>query len=82
VRVATVDPGMVAETEFSLVRFRGDAPRAAAVYRGLTPLSPQDVAEVVVYVATRPPHVNLAETVILPTDQAGATSVHRRDEPR
>lgn len=82
VRVATVDPGMVADTEFSLVRFHGDAERAAAVYRGVTPLSPEDVAEVIVYVATRPPHVNVAETVLLPTDQAGAMSVHRRTEPR
>jgi NADP-dependent 3-hydroxy acid dehydrogenase YdfG len=82
VRVATVDPGMVAETDFSLVRFHGDADRAAAVYRGMTPLSPQDVAELIVYVATRPPHVNVAETVILPTDQASATSVHRRSEDR
>jgi NADP-dependent 3-hydroxy acid dehydrogenase YdfG len=82
VRVATVDPGMVADTEFSMVRFRGDAARASAVYRGLTPLSPEDVAEVIVYVATRPPHVNIAETVVLPTDQAGAMHVHRRTEPR
>ncbi len=80
VRVATVDPGMVAETEFSLVRFHGDALRAAAVYRGLTPLTPGDVAETIVYVATRPPHVNVAETVLLPTDQASATNVHRRSE--
>jgi NADP-dependent 3-hydroxy acid dehydrogenase YdfG len=80
VRVATVDPGLVAETEFSLVRFHGDAERAAAVYRGLTPLTPGDVAETIVYVATRPPHVNVAETVILPTDQASATNVHRRSD--
>jgi len=82
VRVATVDPGMVGETEFSQVRFRGDAERASAVYRGVTPLTPQDVAEVIVYVASRPAHVNIAETVILPTDQAGATSVNRRSGPR
>ena len=82
VRVATVDPGLVGQTEFSLVRFHGDAARASAVYRGLTPLSPDDVAEVVVYVATRPPHVNIAETVILPTDQASATNVNRRTEER
>ncbi len=80
VRVATVDPGLVAPTEFSLVRFHGDADRASAVYRGLTPLTPDDVAEVIVYVATRPAHVNLAEIVILPTDQASATNVHRRTE--
>ena len=82
VRVATVDPGMVADTEFSLVRFHGDAERAAAVYRGLTPLTPADVADAIVYVATRPPHVNIAETVILPTDQASATNVHRRSDAR
>jgi 3-hydroxy acid dehydrogenase/malonic semialdehyde reductase len=82
VRVATVDPGLVAQTEFSLVRFHGDAERASAVYRGMTPLRPEDVAELIVYIATRPPHVNVAETVILPTDQASATSVHRRSEER
>lgn len=79
VRVATVDPGMVGETEFSLVRFHGDEPRASAVYRGLRPLLPEDVAEVVVFVATRPPHVNLAEILLLPADQASATLVHRRE---
>ena len=82
VRVATVDPGMVGQTEFSLVRFHGDAERASAVYRGVTPLRPEDVAEVIVYVATRPAHVNVAETVILPTDQASATNVHRRTDDR
>lgn len=82
VRVATVDPGMVGQTEFSLVRFHGDADRASAVYRGVTPLTPDDVAEVIVFVATRPSHVNLAETVVLPTDQASATNVHRRTEER
>jgi serine 3-dehydrogenase len=82
VRVATVDPGMVGQTEFSLVRFHGDADRAAGVYRGVTPLAPDDVAEVIVFVATRAPHVNVAETVILPTDQASATNVYRRTEER
>ena len=82
VRVATVDPGMVMDTEFSLVRFHGDAERAAAVYRGVTPLTAADVADVIVYVASRPPHVNIAETVILPTDQASATNVYRRSETR
>jgi NADP-dependent 3-hydroxy acid dehydrogenase YdfG len=82
VRVATVDPGMVADTEFSVVRFHGDADRASAVYRGMTPLRPEDVAELIVYVATRPAHVNIAETVILPTDQASATNVHRRSDAR
>jgi NADP-dependent 3-hydroxy acid dehydrogenase YdfG len=82
VRVATVDPGLVGDTEFSLVRFRGDAERASAVYRGLTPLRPEDVADLVVYVATRPAHVNVAETVLFPTDQASATNVHRRRAER
>ena len=78
VRVASVDPGMV-ETEFSLVRFHGDAARASSVYRGMQPLLAADVAEVIVFAATRPPHVNLAETLLLPTDQASAVNVHRRD---
>lgn len=80
VRVCTVDPGLVA-TEFSEVRFHGDRRRAAAVYRGLTPLSADDVAEVIRFAATRPAHVVLAETLLLPADQASATRVHRRGEP-
>lgn len=77
VRVLTVDPGMV-ETEFSEVRFHGDRRRAEAVYAGLTPLSAEDVADVVVFAATRPPHVSLAQILLLPTDQASTTQVHRR----
>ena len=77
VRVSTVDPGMV-ETEFSLVRFHGDADRAGKVYQGLTPLSPDDVADAVLYCATRPPHVNISEVIIMPTAQAAATIVHRK----
>ena len=76
VRVATVDPGLV-DTEFSSVRFHGDDARAAAVYKGMTPLRPEDVAEIILFVATRPPHVTLAEAVVLPTDQASAIHVHR-----
>lgn len=78
VRVCSVDPGMV-ETEFSQVRFHGDRDRAAAVYRGTTALSAADVAEVVHFAASRPDHVDLAEVLLLPTDQASATSVHRRE---
>ncbi len=77
VRVSTVDPGLV-ETEFSVVRFSGDRERADAVYEGMTPLTPDDVAEAVVWVADRPPHVQVAEVVLLPTDQASATRVARR----
>lgn len=76
VRVSTVDPGMV-ETEFSVVRFRGDRERAEGVYRGMTPLTAADVADAVLWAATRPPHVDVAEVLLLPTDQASATMVHR-----
>lgn len=76
IRVATVDPGMV-ETEFSLVRFHGDAERAGKVYRGVTPLSAEDVAETILWVATQPAHVCIAEVVMMPTAQASATVVHR-----
>ncbi len=76
VRVCNVDPGMV-ETEFSLVRFRGDAERAAQVYRGLQPLSARDVAEVVLFAATRPPHVNIQDILVMPTHQATIHHVHR-----
>lgn len=77
VRVSTVDPGMVL-SEFSEVRFHGDRDRADAVYKGMTPLSPDDVAEAVVWIAAQPSHVQIAEIVILPTDQASVTHVHRR----
>ena len=76
-RVSQVSPGMV-ETEFSLVRFRGDTERAGKVYKGLTPLSPDDIAEAVVYCATRPLHVNISEMIVMPTDQASTTLVHRK----
>ena len=77
VRVSTVDPGMV-ETEFSTVRFKGDEDRARRVYAGMTPLSADDIADAVLWVATRPPHVNVDEIIIKPTDQASATQVHRQ----
>lgn len=77
VRVTGVDPGMV-ETEFSRVRFRNDDARADAVYRNFPPLQPEDIADSVVYCATRPPHVNISEMIIWPTDQRGATVSHPR----
>jgi NADP-dependent 3-hydroxy acid dehydrogenase YdfG len=76
IRVTEVDPGLV-ETEFSLVRL-GDAERARAVYKGMTPLVAADVADCIVWAVTRPSHVNIDEIVIRPRDQATATTVHRR----
>jgi NADP-dependent 3-hydroxy acid dehydrogenase YdfG len=77
VRITEVDPGMV-ETEFSVVRFGGDEDRADAVYRGLQPLTADDVADCVRFAVTRPSHVNIDSLVVLPRDQAGARDVHRR----
>jgi 3-hydroxy acid dehydrogenase / malonic semialdehyde reductase len=77
VRVTSVDPGMV-ETEFSNVRFHGDNQRADKVYQGLTPLTPDDIADVIFFCATRPPHVNINEVILMPVDQASATLVNRR----
>ncbi|EHN11479.1 Short chain dehydrogenase [Patulibacter medicamentivorans] len=76
VRVIEVDPGMV-ETEFSAVRFDGDQARADAVYDGMTPLSADDVADVISFAVTRPAHVNLDQVVVRPRDQATARDVHR-----
>lgn len=75
-RVCTVDPGLV-ETEFSIVRFHGDVDRAKNVYKGLKPLSGDDIAETVFYCASRPPHIQIAEVVMFPTAQRSATIVHR-----
>jgi 3-hydroxy acid dehydrogenase / malonic semialdehyde reductase len=77
VRVSSVDPGLV-ETDFSKVRFGGDAERADAVYATTDPLKPEDVADAVVYCASRPPHVNIAEVVLMPTAQSSATMIYRR----
>ena len=77
VRVSTVDPGAV-ETNFSVVRFKGDTKRAAAVYEGMDALTPNDVADAVLYCATRPPHTNISEVIIMPTDQASATLISRK----
>lgn len=76
VRVSTIDPGLV-ETEFSMVRFHGDRDRAKAVYENTNPLTAADVADAVVYAATRPAHVNVAELILLASDQATATTVLR-----
>lgn len=75
-RVTTIDPGMV-ETEFSEVRFRGDTARAAKVYENITPLTPEDVADAIVYAVTRPAHVNISEVLLTPVAQANSLLFHR-----
>jgi len=75
-RVSSIDPGLV-ETEFSIVRFEGDKEKAANVYRGMEPLIGDDIADVAVYIASRPAHVQIADVVVFPTAQAAATTVHR-----
>lgn len=76
IRVSQIDPGMV-ETDFSLVRFGGDAERAAAVYKGVHPLTAEDIAECVAFVATRPSHVDIDQMVIRPRDQARVHLLNR-----
>jgi len=80
VRVTTIDPGMV-ETDFSLVRFHGDEERAAKVYTGLTPLTPEDVADAIVWAASRPAHVNIARVSITSIHQANSLLFHREPQP-
>jgi 3-hydroxy acid dehydrogenase / malonic semialdehyde reductase len=77
IRVSTVDPGMV-ETEFSMVRFKGDKERAKKVYAGLKSLTADDVADAVFYCASRPAHVNILEMIIVPSAQASVSVVHRK----
>lgn len=78
VRVTTVDPGMV-ETDFSVVRFRGDHERAAKVYKGIQPLTGEDVAEAIVWAASRPAHVNIARILLTPVQQANSLLFHRNE---
>jgi 3-hydroxy acid dehydrogenase / malonic semialdehyde reductase len=75
-RITTVDPGL-AETEFSIVRFKGDAEKAAAVYRGVDPLHPEDIAECIVFALTRPWHVNVDEIVVKARNQASGARIIR-----
>ena len=76
IKVSEVKPGMT-ETEFSLVRFKGDDDRAKTVYKGYTPLSAEDVADLITFIATRPAHVNIADALILPSVQARSGMVHK-----
>ncbi|MEQ8164596.1 MAG: SDR family oxidoreductase [Alphaproteobacteria bacterium] len=80
VRVTNIEPGMT-ETEFSLVRFGGDAAKAYEVYRGIDPLTAEDIAETIAWCLSRPPHVNINRVELMPTAQAtGAFAVHRNTE--
>jgi NADP-dependent 3-hydroxy acid dehydrogenase YdfG len=77
IRVSTVDPGL-AETEFSIVRFKGDTKKARELYAGTHPLVAGDIADILVWIATRPPHVNIDELVVKPVDQVDVGKVFRR----
>eukprot|EP00002_Diphylleia_rotans_P030862 TRINITY_DN6388_c0_g1_i1.p1 TRINITY_DN6388_c0_g1~~TRINITY_DN6388_c0_g1_i1.p1 ORF type:complete len:261 (+),score=46.00 TRINITY_DN6388_c0_g1_i1:71-853(+) len=79
IRVTAINPGLV-ETEFSLVRFKGDADQAKKPYVGIQPLSGDDVADAVLYAASRPPHVQISQIEIMPTHQASPTHVHRKSD--
>jgi 3-hydroxy acid dehydrogenase / malonic semialdehyde reductase len=76
IKVSSVSPGAV-ETEFSLVRFKGDQERADKVYDGFVPLGPEDIADLIQFIITRPTHVNIQDVLIMPTAQASATLFHR-----
>lgn len=76
VRVSTVDPGLV-ETDFSIVRFKGDVERAKKPYENMKPLVGTDIADIIVFVASRPAHVNINEVIVMPKGQASTTMVHR-----
>jgi 3-hydroxy acid dehydrogenase/malonic semialdehyde reductase len=76
IRVGAVNPGLV-ETEFSKVRFKGDVERADSVYQGFQPLKPEDIADIIYFVISRPPHVNIADLVVMPTAQASSTIVKK-----
>ena len=80
IRITTVDAGLVAGTEFSLVRFKGDADKASSVYDGVDPLTPEDVADCVLFALTRPLHVNVDEIVIKALAQSSGARIVRREE--
>lgn len=79
IRVTTIDPGMV-ETEFSLVRFKGDEQRAKTVYAGIDALTGTDIAETILFCVSRPAHVNINQVVIMPSQQASTAYVHRKQK--
>jgi len=79
IRVTAINPGMV-DTEFSLVRFKGDEQRAKDVYKGIQALTPEDIAEIILFTITRPAHINIADLLVLPVAQASASRIFRSDD--
>ncbi len=77
IKVGAINPGLV-ETEFSNVRFKGDTEKANTVYKGFTPLKPEDIADLILFTVTRPYHVNIADLVVMPTAQASSTMVNKK----
>jgi NADP-dependent 3-hydroxy acid dehydrogenase YdfG len=77
VKVTAINPGLV-ETEFSLVRFKGDKSRAEPVYKGYDPLKPEDIADIILFTLNRPPHVTIADLTVFPTAQASSTVVYKK----
>ena len=77
IRVGAINPGLV-ETEFSSVRFKGDEDRAKTVYQGYSPLQAEDIARILFFVLEQPAHVNIADLVVMPTDQASSTQIRKR----
>ena len=80
IRVTSINPGLV-ETEFSVVRFKGDVDSASKVYQGFDPLVAADIADTIFFAASRPPHVNINEILITPTAQANAFYLNRKEKP-
>jgi len=76
IKVGAIHPGLV-ETEFSQVRFKGDTDRAAKVFQGYIPLKPEDIADIIWFAVTRPPHVNIADLTVMCLDQASSTIVNK-----
>ena len=78
IRVGAINPGLV-ETEFSQVRFKGDTEKADAVYKGFSPLKPEDIADIIYFTVSRPAHVNIADLIVMPSDQATSTIVNKNN---
>jgi NADP-dependent 3-hydroxy acid dehydrogenase YdfG len=78
IKVMAINPGLV-DTEFSMVRFKGDKNKAENVYKGFAPLQAEDIADVVRFAVTRPAHVVLADVIVLPTAQASTTLLHKEE---